>query len=125
VRTRAPRLTRLCIGLLAGGLSVGAAVAVVRIALDGGSEPAAAEVGARRDLAETSTPGSVARVRDAFDSERDVRRTDLAVLAALLLVAAGTAWWVARRLRTARVTVRPAFTARPRAPPRPPALVCT
>jgi hypothetical protein len=125
VRTRAPLLTRLCIGLLAGGLSVGAAVAVVRIALDRGPEPAAAGVGARPDLDVPSTPGSVARVRDALDSERDVRRTDVAVLTALLLVIAGVGWWVAPRRHTVGVAVRAAHAARPRAPPRPSALVCT
>jgi len=125
VRTRAPRLARLCSGLLAGGLAVGAAVVVGRVALAPGRDASANPAATRVEATDVPGPGALARPRDPLESERDARRLDAATLAAALVLAAVACWWIARDRRGTHVgSLRPIAT-RPRAPPPAPALVCT
>jgi hypothetical protein len=125
VHSRTPLLARLCSGLLAVGLAVGAVVVVGRVALDPGREASAIPAATRVDAVDVPGPGALGRPRDRLESERDARRLDVATLTAALVMAAVACWWIARDRKITHVdSLRPIAT-RPRAPPAPPALVCT
>jgi hypothetical protein len=125
VRTRAPFPIRLGAGLLAGGLAIGAAVVVGRPALDRGRDAPAGPAAIRADATDPPGPGALVRARDPFESERDPRRVDVGTLATALVLVAVACWWIAADRRATHVgSVRPLAT-RPRAPPGPPAPVCT
>jgi len=123
VRTRATFLIRLGTGLLACGLAAGVTVAGSRVALEDERDLRAAPTSARTDGLDAPGSSALTQVRDPFDSERGARRVDLATLAAALLLAAGGVWWAARPRDDTRIFARRPLVARPRAPPRPPALV--
>jgi hypothetical protein len=124
VHSRTPLLARLCSGLLAVGLAVGAVGAVVvvgRVALEPGRDASAIRV----DAVDVPGPGALGRPRDRLESERDARRLDVATLTAALVLGAVACWWIARDRRITHVdSLRPIAT-RPRAPPALPVLVCT
>ena len=125
VRTRAPLLTRLCSGLLVGGLAVGAAVVVGRVALDLGRDASASTAARRAEATDVPDPDTVTRSRDRLEPGHDARRVHVGVLATALVLVASGCWWIAADRRATHLGALRPLPARPRAPPRPPALVCT
>jgi hypothetical protein len=123
-KTREVRSRALLLLALVGGLTVGSGVAAIAAEAGERPGPASSVAGARADVADAATTGTVTRVRDPFENERDGRRADVATLTAALVLAAGAAWWIIRSRRLRSATARDALVARPRGPPDLPAIVC-